>query len=301
MIRHRRLKRRHRKLRRYRRLIKRLIFLFFVVLVVKGIKRLKPPLQSAIGVENNIDISELRSQVKTKEELDKLEKNVGNLNYKELSMLKDILNNRYDYPEGLINLALSNAEALDFVHSYPHKEEYLNGNIGIEETISLNRKYPLYLQWDKRWGYREYGDNIIALAGCAPTSLSMAVSGLNRDSMVTPDKMVELSLEGDFITEENFTKWSFMTEGCKSFGIIGKEIPLDESIMKSELSKGSPLILSMKEGVFTEVGHMILVVGVDDDGNFIINDPNSIERSKKSWSYDKIYDQIRNIWSYSKK
>lgn len=128
----------------------------------------------------------------------------------------------------------------------------------------------------------------------------MAVSGLNGDNRVTPDQMARISMDGDFITEENFTKWSFMTEGCKKFGITGREIPLDESMIKKELSKGNPLIFSMSEGIFTEVGHMILITGVDDKGDFIINDSNSIERSKRTWSYDEIHDQIRNIWSYSK-
>lgn len=297
----RRNKRLKRKYRRYRRLIKRIIFLFLIVLSVKGVKKFKPISQSAIGIDDSIKVGELRSHIKTEKELEKLEKNIDRFSQKQRSLLKDILDNRDNYSESLINLALSNPEALDFVHNYPNREKFLNqAVIDTDSSIELNRGYPLYLQWDKRWGYKSYGDNIIALAGCAPTSLSMAVSGLNGDNRVTPDQMARISMDGDFITEENFTKWSFMTEGCKEFGITGREIPLDESMIKKEISKGNPLIFSMSEGIFTEVGHMILITGVDDKGDFIINDSNSIERSKRTWSYDEIHDQIRNIWSYSK-
>ncbi len=35
---------------------------------------------------------------------------------------------------------------------------------------------PLLLQWDERWGYSVYGDNMIAVNGCGPTAVAMVVS-----------------------------------------------------------------------------------------------------------------------------
>lgn len=34
---------------------------------------------------------------------------------------------------------------------------------------------PLLLQWDERWGYSVYGDNMIAVNGCGPTAVAMVV------------------------------------------------------------------------------------------------------------------------------
>lgn len=45
---------------------------------------------------------------------------------------------------------------------------------------------PLLLQWDERWGYKNYGDNIMAINGCGPTCLSMVVSYLKQNGQYHP-------------------------------------------------------------------------------------------------------------------
>ena len=43
----------------------------------------------------------------------------------------------------------------------------------------LQEEYPLFLQWDKRWGCLAYGDDSnVAISGCGPTTLAMAVVAL---------------------------------------------------------------------------------------------------------------------------
>lgn len=51
----------------------------------------------------------------------------------------------------------------------------------------------------------------------------------------------------------------------------------------------------MNKGYFTLFGH-ILVIDSYKNGRFVINDPNSMKNSEKSWSYNSIKDQIANIW-----
>ncbi len=53
----------------------------------------------------------------------------------------------------------------------------------------------------------------------------------------------------------------------------------------------------MKKGDFTTTGHIITIVGIKNK-QFIINDPNSRERSNKLWSYETLEPQIRNLWSF---
>ena len=45
---------------------------------------------------------------------------------------------------------------------------------------------PLLLQWDERWGYRYYGDQMMAINGCGPTCLSMVVSYLTQNGRYHP-------------------------------------------------------------------------------------------------------------------
>ena len=63
------------------------------------------------------------------------------------------------------------------------------------ETVELNRKYPYYIQWDRRWSYNKLGDVNIAIGGCGPATVSMAISGLLNDNSITPDKIAKIADE----------------------------------------------------------------------------------------------------------
>jgi hypothetical protein len=45
---------------------------------------------------------------------------------------------------------------------------------------------PLFLQWDKRWGYERYGSDYLAITGCGPTCLAMAGYYLTGDASFDP-------------------------------------------------------------------------------------------------------------------
>lgn len=75
--------------------------------------------------------------------------------------------------EALSELVKNNAEAADFVADYPNRQNYLGQSIDLTHDVIIGQ-VPLFLQWDKRWGYVSFGDSIIGLSGCGPTCLSMA-------------------------------------------------------------------------------------------------------------------------------
>lgn len=207
----------------------------------------------------------------------------------------EIMDNEQQYPEKLIDLLERNIETLDFVYNYPEKKD-------VEPANSVGKvskgTIPKLLQWDERWGYADYGDNIIAINGCGPTALSMVVVGLTGDDSITPYRIAKYAEENGYYVEETGTAWSLMYEGCENFGIRGNELPLDESIIFSELESGNPIICSMGPGDFTDVGHFIVLTGVED-GKIKVNDPNSRIRSKL-WEYENLEGQIRNLWSFEK-
>jgi hypothetical protein len=70
--------------------------------------------------------------------------------------------------EALSELVKNNAEAADFVADYPNRQNYLGQSIDLTHDVSIGQ-VPLFLQWDKRWGYVSFGDSIIGLSGCGPT------------------------------------------------------------------------------------------------------------------------------------
>lgn len=206
-----------------------------------------------------------------------------------------ILDHMDEYPDELQKIVTENIETLDFVLSYPDKKENPPA-----DTIGQVTKgtIPLLLQWDERWGYQPYGDNIIGTSGCGPTCIAMVAAGLTGRNDITPAKVASYSMEGGFLTEESDTRWELMSYGCEEFGITGTVISLEESVMAESLNAGSPIICSMRPGDFTNGGHFIVLTGYQD-GNFQIHDPNSKERSEKLWSFETLQEQIKQLWSYS--
>lgn len=210
-------------------------------------------------------------------------------------LIKEIYENMSLYPEKLLEALANNPEMAYFVSGYTKERK--------EEPISFTesekkQEYPLFLQWDPRWGYDSYGkDSNIALAGCGPTSLSMVLYYLTDDDTITPAKAARYSMDNGYYMEGAGTAWAFMEDYPALYGIGVKHLRKDEQAMKNELDQGSIIICAMREGDFTAEGHFIVIYGYDDNG-FKVNDPNCVARSRKRWSYEQIQTQIKNIWVF---
>ena len=195
----------------------------------------------------------------------------------------------------LRQLVKNNPETIDFVRDYQTKKDVPPAeNIG-EVTAGV---IPHLLQWDERWGYQIYGDNMIAVNGCGPTVISMVASGLTGDNTITPYKVAKFAEQNGYYEGDAGTSWALMTEGAAQFGIHGEEMGLSEEAVFSALENGSPIICSMGPGDFTATGHFIVLVGLED-GKIRVNDPNSVKRSEKLWDFETLYTQISNLWVYT--
>ena len=209
------------------------------------------------------------------------------------SMLDDIMNST-QYPKQLKELALKNEEALEFVYDYPaeHVKEH---TIDLTEEASMD-SVPLFVQWDKRWGYEKYSGNFFAASGCGPTTLSMVVVYLTHNREASPIAVAKYSKEAGYSVDGSGSSWTLISEGCRHYGVKAKAVALDESRMKAELDEGHPIVVNVGPGDFTDTGHFMVITGYDDEG-FSINDPNSIEKSGKRWLFRNISSQIRAVWS----
>ena len=209
------------------------------------------------------------------------------------SMLDDIMNST-QYPKQLKDLALKNEEALEFVYDYPaeHVKEH---TIDLTEEASMD-SVPLFVQWDKRWGYEKYSGNFFAASGCGPTTLSMVVVYLTHNREASPIAVAKYSNEAGYSVDGSGSSWTLISEGCRHYGVKAKTVALDESRMKAELDAGHLIVVNVGLGDFTDTGHFMVITGYDDEG-FSINDPNSIEKSGKRWLFKNISSQIRAVWS----
>lgn len=197
------------------------------------------------------------------------------------------------WPDSLIELLEKNPDAEDFVLNYPIKKD-LSYDIDLREYINKSN-VPLLLQWDERWGYTKYGDNIMGLSGCGPTCLAMVCIYLLNDPQYTPRYIADFAEQYGYCVPGNGSAWTLISEGGKELGLDVIEIPLDENRIIRNLEVGNPIICIMGPGDFTTSGHYIVMTAYVD-GKIKVNDPNSPTKSEKLWDYDEIKDQIRNLW-----
>lgn len=210
------------------------------------------------------------------------------------ALAEEIRTEEDSYPLLLAELLERNEETLDFVKDYPNREKYKSQPFDLTADF-VSGEVPLLMQWDKRWGYDAFGEEMIGLAGCGPLCMEMAYLYFTEDTDMTPRGMAEYAYDNGFYTEEG-TGWTFWTDGAAGLGLEGTELSLDENEMKNALDAGKLIVCSMRPGDFTTTGHFILIRGYDEEG-FQVNDPNRRRNSSKTWTYETLCLQIRNLWS----
>lgn len=244
---------------------------------------------------NGIDVSKLSTKVNTGKKANILtEKTVlEGLKNSEDSDIQEILKSKDKLSYSYLALLYRNPSAKLFV-----KDKLDNRTVDnfTGESVDFKRDIPYYLQWDRRWGQNKYTDDNIAINGCGPTSMAMVISGLLKDNSITP---VELAKYEEY-SEKSGTGWEYFTEIPKKYGIKVKELSTNEKIYKNELKNGRPIIANVGPGDFSSTGHYIVLVGVDEDGMFIINDSNSPTNTNEKWSFERLRSQIKNSWSFVK-
>lgn len=201
-----------------------------------------------------------------------------------------------DYPVELLELLSRNPETKDFVLSYPLEKDREN-EIDLSE-FEASETVPLFLQWDKRWGYEEYGSSVAGLTACGPVCLSMCAYYLTGNEDMSPDNIIEFAKENGYCTNGSGSLWTLISEGGEELGLDVEELPLVKKKIVDNLENGNPVICVMGEGHFTTTGHFIVLTGIKN-GEFTVNDPNSIANSEKTWSYEEICDEIKNLWAIS--
>ena len=280
-----------RKRRKHLLMIRRCMFCilygFLVALIAKGVQGIYKKNQAS---SQSVELVSAVTEVSTREAVT----TSSIKGYK--NKLKKIEENAFQYSVDLIELAKKNPETIDFVLEYLEKKD-IQHNIDLSDSYTYG-EIPYLLQWDERWGYQTYGDDMIGLSGCGPVCLSMVYIGLTGDTELHPKEMAAFSMRAGYYVEGTGTSWNLMTEGAVSIGLQAREISLNESVMMDELLAGRVMICSMRPGDFTTSGHFIVIYGYQD-GNFQVYDPNRRKNSERGWSFQELEYQINNLWAYS--
>ena len=161
-----------------------------------------------------------------------------------------------------------------------------------------NGTVPLILQKDPQWATTPYADGVIGTHGCGPTALAMAYVHLTGDTSYDPVKMCAFSEEMGYV-EAGVTGWRLMDEGAANLGLTVHPVITTVEGLRQALEAGQVLVQDCDPGDFTEHGHFIVIVGIDENDQLEIRDPNSWRNTQKPWDAQRVLDQHRNIWGFS--
>lgn len=213
----------------------------------------------------------------------------------ESEVISDIYENRSLYSDKLLEALANNPEMAGFVRGYPGSGETALGGLTESEK---EKAFPLFLQWDPRWGYAEYGDgSCIGIAGCGPTCISMALYYLTGNENLTPDVIGDYSMANGYYVSGVGTAWALLEDVPALYGVEVEQKRIREENINEVLDDGGVLIASMSAGDFTASGHFIVIYGRDSEG-YLVNDPNCVARSNMHWTWEQLQGQIKNLWAY---
>ncbi len=202
----------------------------------------------------------------------------------------------FSIPRSLRRYAANYSEAGSYAIQYPLRKIF---SLSKDRSESQSEgTIPLFLQWDSRWGNEVYGSDCLEITGCGPTCLSMIVSGLTGDTYWDPPHMAQYSESNGWYVWGEGTSWELMSEGAEGIGLTVFGVEPTQQSLWDYLSPSSPMIASVYPGDFTTEGHFIVLRGFDEQGNILVNDPNSFENSSISWSMERLLPQIRSLWCY---
>ena len=189
-----------------------------------------------------------------------------------------------------------NPEMLDFVKKYPGEQSVQDAGLTFREKL---QKYPLFIQWDERWGYQSYGQSNIGISGCGPTCMAMVIYSLTRNSDALPGILAQEAMTGGYYIMGTGTAWSFMNECASAYGVIASQFAsLEQWELEDRLEDGNMIICAMGPGDFSAQGHFIVIYDYTSDG-FCVNDPFSYTNSSKKWDYATLSSQWQQIWVYA--
>ncbi|MGX7243836.1 C39 family peptidase [Enterococcus quebecensis] len=192
----------------------------------------------------------------------------------------------------------------------PEKVKKLTYTEQVNEDLSQGKftnRMPinLLLQTDDKWKATPYGmdnpeGNTLEINGCAILSLAMVASFLDNKPS-TPQDILNWSKNDYFMVGEG-TAWSAFSDFAMLKGYQFEDLETDITAVEEHLKQNHPVIISVKPGLFTKTGHIMVLSGTNN-GKFWVNDPNDSEEkghSKKEFTADELMNEALNFWAIYK-
>lgn len=218
--------------------------------------------------------------------------------------LEEVLETRYQFSEKM------KAEILELYNSNYLSDLYGNSfDIGGIHDIELGdliyseigMQIPLFYQYQVPWNNMAFGGGTVTTSGCSVTSLAMVFSYLT-ENVVTPPDIIAWTGNRYYVGNAG-QSWTIFSDTARQWGVTCNCLGTNIQSVLIELSAGKPVIASMRPGTFTQRGHFIVLRGVDQNGNILVNDPNDSNIKNffnRSFSPALIQREGKQFWSFGK-
>lgn len=204
--------------------------------------------------------------------------------------------NEYD-DQSLLELALDEPEAVDFVANYPNAQK-----TGQSYTDAVKKgNAPQLYDWDIRWGAVPYGDHALAISGSGPCAYSMAYMGLTGTGDKTPADMAQLAVDAGAAKGDSGTDAGFFESSADGLGLAVKSHESSSESISQVLDAGTYLLIEAKAGTLTDDAHWVLAVTENSDNSVVVYDPTSPEASAHPWSPATLAASCDKFYSVSVK
>ena len=201
--------------------------------------------------------------------------------------------------DALIDLAIAEPAAVDFVAAYPDAEKTSGTYTGSVEKGTI----PQLWCWDSAWGNMDYAGHALAVSGSGPVSLSMAVMGLTGDTSFTASKIASMVTADGLATGDSYMSGEFVTKEADGLGITVKQLTATSDNVNTAVDPGSSsyALIEVAADTLTESAHWVLVVGENQDGTVMVFDPTSTDASSHAWSPATLVSGADSIYQVSVK
>lgn len=180
---------------------------------------------------------------------------------------------------------------------YDKEKNHQNNSAAITNGKYIENVFYKKVYYYSQADYSQYrmsntcsADHTIATSGCGPTSMAIIISTFkqeNHDPVELTEKAVK---EGAYVCG-NGSSIAPMVSILKSYGFNAKSTTDKEEVRKALKDGKSLVIANMGPGTFTNGGHYIVLVSMNDSEEVFVADPSSRGRDKgynKYWSFDGI-------------
>lgn len=162
---------------------------------------------------------------------------------------------------------------------------------------------PLILQTDERWAHDNYGsgdNNTLAQNGCAILSLTMILSYFEKNEAM-PQDILNWAHNNYFVADQG-TSWQIFSDFANHYHLQYHDLGNDFQRARQYLQQKIPVVVSVKPGRFTDVGH-IMVLGAETNNQILILDPNDTPAKtvyKELFHAEDITREAIHYWAFTK-